>query len=88
MPFIVRQQSAFTKLDETNHRMITVITPIRAKACETLDEARAEAYLGFSESNAESHYAVISENSRYVTRIKIGSQIDGFRQPGELKRVD
>ncbi len=88
MPFIVRQQSAFTVLDEETHRFKTVITPIRAKAVSTLSEAVQLAHEGYTETAAESHYAVISKDSRYVTRIKHGSLIDGFRQPGELKRVD
>lgn len=88
MPFIVRQQSAFTRLDEESHRMITVITPIKAKVVETLAEARAEAYLGFADSKAQHHYAVISENSKYVTQIRLGSKLRGFTTPGEYKNVD
>lgn len=78
--YIVRMQSAIPIV--INGWREVRITRIKARAISTLDDAIDYAIAGYIDTNAESHYAVISESPGKFTReIRYGTAITGFRKP-------
>lgn len=73
----IKQQQAYKVLKDG--RFQTVVKEPTVKTVASLDEAIKTVYVTYADSSAESHYAVLSVNGKFLKTIKIGSDLDGFK---------